>query len=140
MPRQWTPEQKEAQRQRMLGNRRGEYLRGIAKNPTGVVLSKADSNRLSRQRHPDKYTADARRESRKASDTAYREKPEYQESRKKYVGSGKKAIADKDFHLRHAYGKTFQDKVDQYNKQEGECDVCHKPLPEEVSKCNWDHN
>jgi hypothetical protein len=33
-----------------------------------------------------------------------------------------------------------QAKQEQYLKQEGLCDVCHKPLPEKVGAACWDHD
>lgn len=93
-----------------------------------------------RAAHPENYTADARRISRKISDEMYRATTNYQKAREKYKNSGKKRITNANGHLKHKYGRTLADKQAQYEKQQGLCGLCGSPLPEDVMQCHWDHD
>ncbi len=93
-----------------------------------------------KQRHPERFTAEARRARRNGTDVAYRKTQAYQDARAKYIASGKKKLADHNGHLKHRYGKTLQDKINQFEKQSGICTLCNEFLPEDISKCHWDHN
>ena len=35
---------------------------------------------------------------------------------------------------------TQKEKKKQYEKQDGTCGLCDKPLPTDFRKCHWDHN
>jgi|SRR5882672_178567 len=105
-----------------------------------MALTRAEICERFRQRHPEKYTAEARREKRKRYEAKYRATPGYKKAREKYIASGKKALSDANSSLFYRFGKTLDDKLAQYDKQNGLCDLCGEALPENPLKCHWDHN
>lgn len=42
--------------------------------------------------------------------------------------------------LRQRYGITWKDKVQMYGEQKGLCKLCNEPLPEDIGKCQVDHD
>lgn len=80
-----------------------------------MALTVGERKKRHKLKHPEKYTY----ETRKAETTP---------------------VKRANYHLKNTYGKTLQEKIDQRKKQGGICTVCYKPLPEDISKCHWDHN
>jgi hypothetical protein len=101
-----------------------------------MALTAAQKCKRYKERHPEKFTAEARRDSRKSSDAKYQKTKAYEKATTKYRRSDK----HRDAELKFLYGITLEDKKNLYIAQEGKCGICHKPLPTELSKCHVEHN
>jgi hypothetical protein len=106
---------------------KGHHRRDVFGRP----ISRAGETRRYRSRYPGR---------RKKWDATYRQSDAGTQAHQKYneTDKGKKRVAD--WHLRRTYGKTLAEKQEQYEKQNGLCTLCEKPLPDQVSRCCWDHN
>lgn len=105
-----------------------------------MSLTRSEIGKRHRLKYPEKYTADARRSSRKTSDIAYRKTEAYRTAYTKYRASEGYQKNSKDYHLLSCYGLTFEDKKHKYEEQKGLCGLCSKELPSDLSKCDVDHN
>ena len=103
------------------------------------VLTVSERSRRYRECHPEKYTAEARRERRRPSEARYRLTPQAKEAHRRYVLSGKKKLTDANGHLKHRYGKTLKEKTSQWELQKGQCDLCGLSLSD-VLTSHWDHD
>ena len=117
-------------------------LRWTITHPKGSImaLSIAERCKRYRERHPEKYTAEARRDKRRKSDEAYRKTPAYQEAFKKYRITDKCKLTMQNHHLQSEYGITIEDKCKMWEDQKGLCGLCNRALPEQINKCHLDHN
>ena len=109
---------------------------GRAKNETGTVLTRRDIGIRYRKSHPERYTAEYRRDRRRKSDEGYRKTEEYKVAQSKYRGKDRYKNAT----LKFLYGISLQEKKSMKVAQKRLCGVCIKPLPRSLSKCFVDHN
>jgi len=105
-----------------------------------VALTRTEINKRFRERHPEKYTADARRERREANDKQYRTTESYQKAQNKYKQSTKAKSTAKYHHYSTKYGLSILEVQEKYQSQKGLCGLCNRELPLELSQCHYDHN
>jgi hypothetical protein len=105
-----------------------------------MAFTRAEICRRFKERHPEKYTAEARREGRKKSEAAYRQTELYRESQRRYKESAKARNNSRLYHYKRKYNLTTEQVIEKYEKQGGLCGLCGKPLPTIMEKCHTDHD
>lgn len=99
-----------------------------------MALTTAERCRRHRLKHPEKYTAEARREKRKEYDKKHHNSENRLKVYRKYRQSDKR----QDWYLRTNYGITLAQKKKMYADQAGLCLFCREPLKFEL--CSVDHS
>jgi len=105
-----------------------------------MALTRAEINKRFRERHPELYTAEARRDKRRKTDREYRKSPAYRTAYTKYRISNKYKLTSQNHSLLSKYGITIEDKCKMWEEQKGLCGLCNRALPEQINKCHLDHN